>query len=129
MSHQAMIELSGERAGFSVCFQGIKVGSDLVTIVSGGDKAHIGATALAQPRPSLKNSEKISASTSVLCVMGHKEDMLAHHLAQTLASHLNCVVSVSCGIHMDNADAQQIKSIQSLVTELLDQFILKLKQH
>lgn len=129
MLPKGMIELSGESTGFSVRLQGIWVGNDLVTIVSGGDKAHIGATAVAQPRPSLQNPEKISASTSVICVLGHKEDMLAHHLAQTLASHLNCVVSVSCGIHMDDADAQQIKNIQSLVTELLDQFILKLKQH
>ncbi|MBF9000952.1 MULTISPECIES: prenylated flavin chaperone LpdD [Vibrio] len=119
---QSLVE---EQDGIRVELTALPVGDDLVLVLSGGDKAHIGATAVAQPRPSLEDPEKISASTSVICVMGHKEDLLAHHVAQKTASALNCVVSANCGIHMDNASKEQIKIIQQLVSTLLQTFIAK----
>ncbi|MGL1956130.1 MAG: hypothetical protein OCD00_02265 [Colwellia sp.] len=109
-----------------ITLQAILVGNDYTIIIAGGERPHIGASALAQPRPSLENPKQWSASTSVMCVLGHKEDLLAHHVAQTLASQLKCIVSVNCGIHMDNASKAQIKTIQRLVTELMAQFLSKL---
>jgi hypothetical protein len=123
MSYTPPLLVEKTRAGIAIRFVGYPVGHDLVVIVCGGDRAHIGASALAQPRASLNDAEKISASTSVMCVVGHKEELLAHRIAQTLASRLNCVVSVSCGIHVDNADKQQIQIIQTMVAELLETFV------
>lgn len=115
--------LSKQRSGIEVNMTVLHVGRDLMVAIYGGDQAHIGATALAQPRASLEDPDKVSASTSVICVLGHKEELLAHHVAQSLASTLNCVVSVSCGIHIDNAGKEHIRVIQSLVEELLNDFI------
>ena len=115
-----MISLIKARQGIHVRLDMIPVGDDYSVILSGGDKPHIGASALAQPRPSLQQGGKISASTSVMCVLGHKEDLLAHHVAQQLASRLNSVVSVNCGIHIDDAFPTQIKVIQELVADLIE---------
>jgi len=124
MSQQHVsFSMSKEQNGIEVYMTVVYIGRDLIVAVYGGDQAHIGAMALAQPRPSLDDPDKISASTSVICVMGHKEDLLAHQIAQSLASALNCVVSVSCGIHIDNANNQQIHTIQTLVNELLIDFL------
>ncbi len=111
-----------------VTLQAITVGHDYTVIVSGGEQAHIGACAVAQPRPSLENPNNNSASTSVICVLGHKEDLLAHHIAQTLAARLNCVVCVNCGIHIDNASKQQIQTIQQLVSALMARFLASLEK-
>ncbi|MCE0494695.1 prenylated flavin chaperone LpdD [Vibrio salinus] len=117
-----------EKDNISIELLALSVGNDLVIVIAGGDKAHIGASALSQPRASLENPDKISASTSVMCVLGHKEDLLAHHIAQKLSATFNCVVNVTCGIHIDNADSSKIKITQTLVNELLDDFISRANQ-
>ena len=52
-------------------------GKDIAVVIGGGEASHIGAAALASPRPSLKNTAEISASASVLCRLGHKDDLPA----------------------------------------------------
>ena len=39
-------------------------GKDIAVVIGGGETSHIGAAALASPRPSLKNTAEISASAS-----------------------------------------------------------------
>lgn len=111
-----------------VNLQAVAVGNDYTIIISGGELPHIGACAVAQPRPSLQDPESVSASTSVICIMGHKEDLLARFVAEKIASRLNCVVTVNCGVHIDNANKQQIQTIQQLVNTLIDRFLGSLEK-
>ncbi|MGI5900962.1 MAG: hypothetical protein ACOX7U_00615 [Desulfitobacteriia bacterium] len=83
-------------------------GRDVAVTVVGGIKHHIGAVALAVPRPSLKDPSEISASASVICVTGHKDDELARDIALKFSSTLNCIASVSVGIHIDQAQEEEI---------------------
>ncbi|MGD8524504.1 MAG: hypothetical protein PVF56_25390, partial [Desulfobacterales bacterium] len=53
------------------------IGPDLLVAIWGGEKPHIGAVAMAQPRPSLKDPEVTSSTASVFSYVGHKEDDLA----------------------------------------------------
>lgn len=53
------------------------IGQDLLVAISGGEKPHIGAVSVAQPRPSLKDPKHTSATASVICLIGHKEDEIA----------------------------------------------------
>ncbi len=84
-------------------------GGDVTVIFGGGTHYHIGATALAVPRPSLADPNQMSASASVICVSGHKEDEIARRAALLLTSILNCIVVVSVGLHVDEASADDIK--------------------
>lgn len=84
-------------------------GKDLNICFAGGDTFHIGACALAVPRPSLSDATAISSSASVLCVTGHKEDELARSAALKLSARFNTRVSVSCGLHIDNATSGDIE--------------------
>jgi hypothetical protein len=96
-------------------------GNDISVIIGGGTHYHIGATALASPRPSLAEPEKISASASVICVMSHKDDEIARKAALSLASYLNCVAVVSVGLHVDNAAEQDISALLSNFDIVLEQ--------
>ena len=88
-----------------------RIGPDLLVAIWGGEKPHIGAVAVAQPRPSLKDPEVTSATASVICNVGHKEDELVKAASEILASVLKTQVVVAAGIHWDNLDENGIQTI------------------
>jgi hypothetical protein len=88
------------------------IGTDLLVAISGGEKPHIGAVAVAQPRPSLRNPEVTSATASVICCMGHKEDALAKAASEKLSATFNRRVVVTAGIHWDNLTDEGIRQVQ-----------------
>lgn len=83
-------------------------GTDVLVCFGGGQKNHIGASALAVPRPSLQDKEKISATASVIAIPGHKDDELARHAALNIAASLECCAAVTVGLHIDGAIADDI---------------------
>ena len=87
----------------------ILVGDDLLVSIWGGTHPHIGAVALALPRPSLKDKKKTSATSSVLTVLGHKEDQTVKAVSETLSAILKKNTVVTAGIHWDNLKAEEIK--------------------
>ena len=87
------------------------IGPDLLVAIWGGEKPHIGAVAVAQPRPSLKDPEITSATASVICNIGHKEDDLVKAASEILASVLKTQVVVAAGIHWDNLEPEGIDRI------------------
>jgi len=91
----------------------ISCGTDIAVNISGGSVPHIGAVALATPRPSINKHEHISATASILCVSGHKEDLLARDAALRLASKFNTTVLVSVGMHVDSATVGDIKKLNA----------------
>ncbi len=100
------------------------IGEDVLVAIWGGEKPHIGAVAVAQPRPSLKDPEVTSATTSVICLMGHKEDELAKASAEILAAALKTPIVVTAGIHWDNLDPEGIRRIIQN-SEILVEMILE----
>lgn len=99
----------------------IKVGNDYVIVFGGGEKPHIGAVALGVPRPSLKKDGTCSSSASVICLTGHKEDLLARTAALELSKVFQH--SVTVGIHIDNVAPESIGLVESHFKFLLEQII------
>ncbi len=112
----------------NLCAEAIPMGDGWNVSLTGGEKPHIGAVALAIPRPSLKTAGKISATVSVLAVTGHKEDEFAKKAAHFLSSALNLPVVVVAGIHIDNIKKEEIKGFEKLLTDLLDDLIKDMKR-
>lgn len=96
-------------------------GSDIAVVIGGGTAPHIGAAALASPRPSLQAADAVSASASVLCRPGHKDDLPAREAALYLAGQFNTNVSVTVGLHVDAANEQDILALQQNFQELVQQ--------
>ncbi|MBI5375762.1 MAG: hypothetical protein HZA77_10015 [Candidatus Schekmanbacteria bacterium] len=93
-------------------FSVIILGNDISISISGGTKPHVGAVALSIPRPSLKNNEKMSSTTSLLAVTGHKDDEVAKSVAEKVASSTGKTVVTIAGIHIDNASVKEIEAIR-----------------
>lgn len=102
------------------------IGEDVLVAVWGGEKPHIGAVAAAQPRPSLRDPQVTSATASVICFVGHKEDELAKAAAEVLAGVLNTRVVVTAGIHWDNLDQAGIQKVLRNSETLLEMVLAKI---
>ena len=86
-----------------------KIGQDLLVAIWGGERPHIGAVAVAQPRPSLRDNRLRSATASVFCYPGHKDDIIAKEAAEKISSALNISVTVTAGMHWEGIDEAGIK--------------------
>jgi len=105
----------------------VKTHNGVDIYVGGGEKTHIGAVVLCLPRLSLLDNETISCTTSVINILGHKDDKIAIPIAEEVCKEINQVVVVTAGIHIDNANIDEIKILMSLVQDLVSLILEGLK--
>lgn len=105
------ISLATSQPAYNLQAEAVWIGPDLLVYIWGGSAPHIGAVAMAQPRPSLADSNRTSATASVFTYVGHKEDQLAKEAAEALAAVLEAKVVVAAGIHWDNLDQAAIEQV------------------
>jgi hypothetical protein len=98
------------------------LGRDLSVTLSGGE-GHIGAVALAQPKPGHRQDGPPGATTSVLALLGHREDELARELAADLARRLGAVVCLACGIHLDAITPGELDTVRGLARNLASRLL------
>ncbi len=118
-----MQDLTVENGRIRINMKAITIGEDLCVIVSGGDSPHIGCVTLSVPRASLADASVVSATTSVLNRIGHKDDEVARYVSQALSAKLNKNVVVTCGIHLDYITNEEIKITIALLKRLTDELI------
>lgn len=99
------------------------IGKDMLVAIWGGERPHIGAVAIAEPRPSLRDPNEMSATASVFCFLGHKEDALAKAAAIALAARFNTKTVVTAGIHWDKLDEEGIQAVIANSMRLTDLII------
>jgi len=102
-----------------VCFalKGINI------YLGGGEIPHVGTVVVSQPRPSLKNKGKISCTTSVFNILGHKDDEIAVPMAEEICKKTNQVVVVTAGVHIENATMEGIDRLKKAGYELTDKIL------
>jgi len=103
----------------------ISMGDDLCVVITGGERPHLGAVALSLVRPSISSPLEDSASTSILTVIGHKEDEIVRKAGHALASKLGKNVVVSCGVHIDNITGEEIITVNNIIDEMIEELILR----
>lgn len=101
--------------------QGYKIGKEYCIHVSGGERPHIGCVVLAMPRPSLRNPDVTSATSSVLNVTGHKDEYICRQFAETIAKRTNTVTVCTGGFHMDGITAEQIQELMDCIERLVEE--------
>ena len=87
------------------------VGEDILIIIRGGDKPHIGSCVLSVPRPSLSDGEKISCTSSVLNLLGHKDENICRLTAESFCKKFNKVAICVGGFHVDNLTEEKISEV------------------
>ena len=95
------------------------LGRDLAITLSGGDRPHIGAVALAQ----------LGAGTTVLPLPKHREGELAGCIATELASRAGCTACVACGIHLEAIRTEEIQDVLEMAEELTQRLCEQLGGH
>jgi hypothetical protein len=103
-------------------------GEDVTIVAGGGSRPHIGAVATAISLPSLKDPGRLTTTASVMSVPGHKEDQVVRAAALQLAKTLETTVTVSAGLHVDNATPADIEQLVNHFNELVEQIAHDLQQ-
>lgn len=101
---KSIFQIESGEGRYQVHLIAFMCGRDLSVAVTGGEKAHIGAVCLGQ-----YEEERDSATVSTICVYGHRDDQLAMVCAKKISSKFQCTVTVSVGIHIDDAASEEIK--------------------
>jgi hypothetical protein len=102
------------------------MGKDLVVGICGGEKPHIGALAVAEPRPSRNKPGVTSSTSSVITLHGHKDDIVAREAADSLARETNRTVTVTAGIHVEKATQKEIETLLENSRRLTKKIIKKI---
>jgi gallate decarboxylase subunit D len=117
---------SGIRGRFEVTALVYELGVDCLIILYGGTRPHIGAVGLGQVRPSLRDPDKISATSSVFTYVGHKEDIVAKAFSEELTRKLGRNTVVVAGIHWDDLSEEDIEAIRDVCRILSDRIVNEL---
>lgn len=107
---EARVVIEVEEEGRTLGATVTRAGGDLVVVVGGGHRPHVGCVVLAQPRPSTAREIRSSVTSSVINIPPHKEEPVARGIAELLARELGCVVVVTAGVHEDGLDRQGVES-------------------
>ncbi len=99
----------------------VGVGDDLVVVVGGGQRPHVGAAALAISVPSAVDPSARTSSSWLASVPGHREEDLARDGALRLSRALRRQVVVTVGIHDDAISRERIGLYLELFRRLMDQ--------
>ena len=114
------VVVADRRAGLRLEAVCVACGEDLVVVVGGGERPHVGASALGLSVPSLKDPARRTQSSALASVPGHKEESLARDAALRLAARLDRHVVVTVGIHDDGADRARIEGYLALFDRLVE---------
>ena len=89
---------------------------------------NIGAIGLAIPRPSLEDQNCTSATSSILTMLGHKEDVVARYVSEKVAAATNRNVVVIAGIHYDNLAQEDLETLHEQWVILTKKIIAHINQ-
>ncbi len=98
----------------------VAVGDDLVVVIGGGARYHVGAAALAISVPGATDPARKTSSSSLMSVPGHKEEDLARTASLRLSRALGKTVVVTAGIHDDAITPERIACYLRLHERLVE---------
>ncbi len=87
------------------------VGEDILIVIRGGDKPHIGSCVMSIPRPSLCDEKNFSCTSSVLNVVGHKDEKICRLVAESFCKKFQVAVICAGGFHVDNLTSEKISEV------------------
>lgn len=106
-------ELKRALFGADITAQVTLLDDGIHVLLTGGERSHVGAVALAQ------NGELLACPS----FPGHREQVIAERWARALSRETRSCATVACGIHYNNATAEQISEILRICDGLLDEML------
>ncbi len=122
-----MIQVSCGEGRYQVTIAAIKTDEGIAVTITGGTKSHVGAVVLSSPRPSLKG-EGNSCDSWIIPLPTHKDDIIAKEIAENFCRQLRVPVSVTAGVHIDNATIDELKLLRENCQKAGEQLLKLLSQ-
>lgn len=119
-----VLSVTAGQGKYSVLAEALLCGEDISVCVCGGTKPHIGAAALAVYEP-----ERDSATVSVMTVYSHRDDKVAAYFAKAISREIKRTVSVSAGIHIDDASPEELERLWNNSLECCAKLLNKLREN
>lgn len=104
-------------------------GHGLVCLLTGGTLPHVGGQALASPGAMVDGRRLSSCDLWTSTVPGHKDAEVAAAVARKLCLATGEPVSVTAGIHVDNASAGQLQALRLACELAADDFLDHYRQN
>jgi hypothetical protein len=95
-----------------------EVGADLLVVVDGGDRPHIGAVSIGIPHPSMHDLQETSSTVSVFNLTGHRDDRVSSPLAREIAREFGRTTVAVAGIHIDEADDDAVNGVLARMKDM-----------
>ena len=115
-----LFEVPAPQAEYKIKAVCVSCGDDLVVVVGGGSRYHLGSLGLTISMPSIKDPAKLTNSTYQVPVPGHKEESLAREASCKLSKFLSKNVVVTVGIHTDEISKELIRAYVDQFNNLID---------
>lgn len=112
------VTVTDEATGASITAWIRRAGRDVVAVVGGGERPHVGVVVVSQPYPSRGRPGRWSASSSVVTIPPHKEEAVARALAERLVRTTGAVAVVTAGVHDDGLGPSGIATYLELAERL-----------
>jgi len=106
-----------------------EAGDDVVVVIGGGDRPHVGCVVLAVAARVRDDGSGFSVSSSVLTIPPHKEEPIARGVATRIAETLGRVTVVTAGVHDDGIDSEGIATYLHLGKKLTEKLVEHLAEN
>ena len=94
---------------YKVFLEKKEIGTDLIYILGGGERSHIGGLAICEP----------GKSPQVIRLEGHYDDIVLKPIAEAACKKYNKKVAAIGGVHVDNASQDEIDLLVKNCKELV----------
>ncbi|MBR1829894.1 MAG: hypothetical protein IJ781_10405 [Atopobiaceae bacterium] len=98
-------------------------GQGLACFLTGGTLPHVGGHALASLGPMLHGKQLSRCDLWITTIPGHKDADAAAAVARRLCLATGESVSVTAGIHVNDANEGQLKALMGACLDVADQFL------
>ncbi len=116
-----------EAAGCPLEISAAFAGDDILVCLQGGERPHLGCVVQTEPRESLAGDGSVSATSSVLNYVGHKDEVICRYVAEKISRELNRRVVCTGGFHKDGILPEEIREVQMVVEQMAERVVERLR--
>ena len=116
-----------ETAGCLLEISAAFAGDDILVCLQGGERPHLGCVVQTEPRESLTGDGSVSATSSVLNYVGHKDEVICRYVAEKISRELNRRVVCTGGFHKDGILPEEIREVQVAVEQMAERIVGRLR--
>ena len=111
-----MIKIEKKYKDIKIKLEAIYAGNDICVVITGGDKAHVGAVSVYSKEEGIQT----------ISLKNHKDYIIGELFINSIKNIFLGNISVSSGIHVDNIKKEQISDIYKICNNIFEEFKLQI---